>query len=141
MAAALWLNSQPLESTPSHDEKPLLHEEIAQVPVAQVAVAFAREQPMPQPLQFVVVRMLVSQPLTTLLSQLWNPVLQTGVQVPATQEVLPLVLVQAVVHAPQWLVSVWRLRHMPVQQAPFWQSVFKVQLPPSSFLQTPAAQP
>lgn len=141
MAAAPWLSSQPLESTLSHDENPLLQEEIAHVPVAQVAVALAREQPTPQPLQLVVVRMLVSQPLTTLLSQLWNPVLQTGVQVPATHEVLPLVLVQAVVHAPQWLVSVCKLRHTLEQQAPFWQSLLTAQLPPSSFLQTVPAQP
>jgi hypothetical protein len=47
-----------------------LHDEIAQAPVAHVAVAFAREHPVPQPPQFVSDVSPVSQPLLSTPSQL-----------------------------------------------------------------------
>jgi hypothetical protein len=43
--------SQPLLALPSQFPKPELQLEIAQLPVEHVAVAFAREQPTPQPPQ------------------------------------------------------------------------------------------
>ena len=109
---------------------------MAHAPVAQVAAALAREQGTPQAPQFVVVRMLVSQPLMTLLSQLWNPALQRGVQVLATQLVVPFALVHARAHAPQLERSLVRLRQTLPQHALLAQSELIVQLPPSTFLQT-----
>ena len=56
------LTSQPLGSIASQFAKPALQLMIAQLPVEQVADAFAREHATPQPPQFVVVVIEVSQP-------------------------------------------------------------------------------
>jgi hypothetical protein len=58
----LVLVSQPFASIPSQLPKPVLHIEIVHVPVEQVAVAFDLVHVTPHAPQFVVVRMLVSQP-------------------------------------------------------------------------------
>jgi len=59
-AAVLSAVSQPAALVQS--PKPLLHPAIAQVPVAQVAVAFGCEHVIPQPPQFEFVLVAVSQP-------------------------------------------------------------------------------
>jgi hypothetical protein len=65
--------SQPVASLPSQSPKLAVHAPIAQVPVAQVAVAFVREQLDPQPPQFTSVVMGVSQPLGSTASQSPKP--------------------------------------------------------------------
>lgn len=96
--------SQPLLAAASQLPKPLLHVPSVQLPVAHDSEAFARLQGMPQPLQLVVVRMLVSQPSLGSPSQLEKPVLQLGVQTPPLQAVVPLSLSQIVPQAPQFEV-------------------------------------
>ncbi len=63
------LVSQPLASEPSQSPQPPLHESIRQLPVAQLAVACARLQAVPQEPQLLSVVKLASQPFPTLLSQ------------------------------------------------------------------------
>lgn len=94
--------SQPLLSTPSQFEKPGLHEKIAQLPVAQVAVALLRAHGSPHAPQSAVVRSDVSQPLASITSQFANP----GSQVPMRQEPVEHVELawsrsQSTPHAPQ----------------------------------------
>jgi hypothetical protein len=67
--------SQPLAILPSQLPQPALHVAIAQLPVAQVAVALVLEQLTPQPPQLVVVLVGVSQPFEALPSQLAKPAL------------------------------------------------------------------
>ena len=63
------LVSQPFASLPSQFAKPALHEAIEHVPLAHVAVAFAREHPTPHPPQLLVELSGVSQPFVMLPSQ------------------------------------------------------------------------
>jgi hypothetical protein len=51
LGAELWLSSQPFVVLESQLSKPVLQLEIAHDPVSHVAVAFGREQPIPQPPQ------------------------------------------------------------------------------------------
>jgi hypothetical protein len=101
LAVLVWvLTSQPLEIVPSQFEYPVLQLCSTHVPVAQLEVAFARLHVTPQAPQFVLVFSEVSQPLTTLPSQLANPALHTGTQAPPAHEVVPLAFVHTVVHEP-----------------------------------------
>jgi hypothetical protein len=68
--------------------------ETRQVPVAQDSVAFGRSQVTPQSPQSLLERTLVSQPLPSLPSQLFQPASQVGVQPLAPQLVAPWLLVQ-----------------------------------------------
>jgi hypothetical protein len=96
--------SQPSVTSPLQLPQPVLHE-IEHTPSAQLAVPLALPQTVPHVPQLVVlVCVLVSQPLLGLPSQLPNPAAHTGAQVPETHEVVPLALVQALLHAPQLLV-------------------------------------
>ena len=61
--------SQPFASTPSQLPSPALHEPIAQLPDAQVALAPVRVQAVPQPPQSVTVRSERSQPFALAPSQ------------------------------------------------------------------------
>jgi hypothetical protein len=70
--------SQPLAVLPSQLANPVLQLPNVHVPVAQVALAFAKEHATLQSPQSVSVRMLRSQPLSRLPSQLLKPVLHTG---------------------------------------------------------------
>ena len=60
-----------------------------QMPVEQLSLAFARSHATPQLPQSLEVVSEVSQPLSALPSQLPQPLLQLGRQLPAAQEVLP----------------------------------------------------
>jgi hypothetical protein len=99
--------SQPLLATPSQLPKPALQLAIAQVPVPQVEVAFARLHATPQPPQFVSVFSAVSQPLAVTPSQLPKPALQPAI----AHEPLPHVDIafasaHALPHAPQFVLVV-----------------------------------
>jgi hypothetical protein len=96
------LVSQPLAALPSQFAQPVLHAAISQVPVAQVAVAWARSHGTPQPPQFVKEVSAVSHPLALLPSQLPVPVAQ-GVQphTPAVQLAVPFTQMHAFPQAPQ----------------------------------------
>jgi hypothetical protein len=72
--------SQPLPVCPSQLSKPALHVPNVQVPVLHDAVALRRLQGTSQSPQLVNVRMSRSQPLSAMLSQLFQPAAQTGVQ-------------------------------------------------------------
>ncbi len=93
--------SQPLASEPSQSPQPPLHEAITQLPVAQLAVACARLQAVPQEPQLASVVRLVSQPFPTLLSQLPQPVLHEIEQTLAVQLGVPFAELQALPQAPQ----------------------------------------
>ena len=91
--------SQPFVAFASQLPKPASHDEMAQVPVPQVAVAFAREQAIPQLAQFAKVVSAVSQPLAVLPSQLPKPPLHAPIaQEPVEQLAVALVRLHA---APQ----------------------------------------
>lgn len=62
--------SQPLVSSRSQFAKLALHDAIAQEPVPQVAVAFAREHAVPHVLQLVRLSSETSQPFASIASQL-----------------------------------------------------------------------
>jgi hypothetical protein len=64
------LTSQPLSSLPSQSSYPALHIAIWQVPVEQVAVAFARQHVAPHAPQWLSVLSACSHPLAELPSQL-----------------------------------------------------------------------
>ena len=72
--------SQPFEALLSQLAKPALQLPSAQVPVEHEAPAWLNEQATLQSPQSVSVRMLRSQPLSGLPSQLLKPVLHDGVQ-------------------------------------------------------------
>jgi hypothetical protein len=101
----------------------LLHELIAHAPVVQVALAFAREHEIPQPPQFVSVRVLVSQPLRRFESQVSNPARHLGSQALLTQ-LFDDVLTswQTSPHPPQLFLSFVVSRHTPEQQVPLKHS-------------------
>ncbi len=71
--------SHPLASVASQLPKPTLHDEIAQLPVEHVAPALAREQPAPHAPQLVSEVSAVSQPFTSLPSQLPKPALHVTI--------------------------------------------------------------
>jgi hypothetical protein len=96
--------SQPLPSRPSQLPQPASHERIWQLPLPQVAVAFAREQVVPHAPQLVSVVVDVSQPLLSMPSQLAKPVLQLAIpQTPVSQVAAAFAREQLVPHAPQLL--------------------------------------
>ena len=83
--------------------KPLLQVSRVHVPVAHDSLAFGRSQSTPQSPQSLSVRVLVSQPLARLPSQLLKPASQLGVQTLAVQLVRPWLLLQASPQALQLL--------------------------------------
>ena len=70
--------SQPAAAVQS--PKPALQVPMVQVPVAHDAAAFGKPHATPQSPQLVSERMFVSQPFSTLVSQLLKPVAHVGVQ-------------------------------------------------------------
>jgi hypothetical protein len=80
--------------------------EILQLPVAQLAVAFAREQAVLHAPQWVSVSSLVSQPLPMLPSQLPKPAAHVIVQLPPLHPGVPFAPPQIKPQAPQLLGSV-----------------------------------
>jgi hypothetical protein len=105
--AVQWLSvlsgvSQPVLSEPSQLPYPGLQLMIAQLPVAQVAVAFTRPQARPQNPQFASVVTGVSQPLASTPSQSAKPVLHVAIeQVPVPQVALALARTQGEPQLPQ----------------------------------------
>jgi hypothetical protein len=98
---------------------PALQDEIWQVPVEHVAVAFALLHATLQSPQSVSVLIALSHPLAGLESQLLYRPLQTGLQTPAEQWLLDTFTCwHTVPQLPQLLSSVWRLRQYPLQQFP-----------------------
>jgi len=112
---------------------------MAHASVAQVAVALNRLQKRLQPPQWFNVRVLCSQPLLLLRSQLSWSESHTGAHTPAVHEVLPLALLHVMLHPPQWLTSSSGFRQMPVQHVLLAHSVLVPQVWPSAFLHTPPA--
>ncbi len=108
--------SQPFVTAASQLAKPVLHEEIVQLPDAQAPVPFAGAQGRPQPPQFcrLVVR-LVSQPSVTRLSQLPNPPVHAMPQAPLLQLGVPLAVLQTFEHDPQLDKSVPRFASQPFE--------------------------
>jgi len=113
LAFVLVFVSHPLPVLPSQFPQPAAQTWMAQEPVEQVTVAFARLQVAPHVPQFAVVVMLVSHPFFWSASQLSKPVWQTGTQRPPTQLVVPLPFVQATPQAPQF-ATVPRLTSHPL---------------------------
>lgn len=98
----LVLVSQPFSLLASQLPKPVLQAPSVQAPVEHDSAAFEKSQLMPQPLQSVVLRMFVSQPLLGLPSQLDQLAEQLGLQTPAVQAIVPWpVLSQAMPQPPQ----------------------------------------
>jgi hypothetical protein len=131
--------SQPFASTPSQFAKPASQLAMPQTPLPHVAVAFERLQPMPQPPQFVVVRIDVSQPVASRPSQSSKPVTQVPTRhMPLEQSAIALARTHAVPQLPQSVVvrsevsqpfatlasqsdhpaSHVVIVHMPVEQSP-----------------------
>jgi hypothetical protein len=107
------LVSQPLFGLPSQLAKPALQFG-AQTPFEHATPPFGFVHCMPQPPQWLVlVLVLVSQPLFGLPSQLPDPELQLGTHDPPMHAVVPLLLVHAVPHVPQWPVVVFKFVSHP----------------------------
>lgn len=97
-AVPSWV-SQPTAAPQS--AKPAVQLLWAQIPVAQEALAFGKEQNTPHAPQSVNVRMLVSQPLSGMPSQSLKPASHVGEQPLAVQLVAPCALLHASPHAVQ----------------------------------------
>jgi len=99
--------SQPVAALASQLPKPALQLPSAQVPLPQLAVAFAREQATLQPPQWVLLVNACSQPLDVLLSQLPKPLLHAPkTQLPVAQLSVAPGKSQVVLHALQFAVLV-----------------------------------
>ena len=110
--------SQPLESVPSQSSHSESQVSIWQLPVLQVAVAWAREQGVSQAPQCCMVFKRVSQPLPSLPSQSPQPELQESMwQEPPVQEAVALVREQGLLHEPQ-LESVCSEVSQPLESLP-----------------------
>jgi hypothetical protein len=98
--------SQPFDTSPSQLPNPLL-QAIAQVELLQEGVPWFELHACPQAPQLVrLFAESVSQPLLLLPSQSLNAPVQTGVQTPATQLVVPWALLQLTPQEPQKFVLV-----------------------------------
>jgi hypothetical protein len=86
------------------------------MPEPQTAVAPASElgQTFPQLPQWVTVLSAVSQPFCGSLSQLSQPLLQIGAQLPSMQLVLPCAVVQAAPQLPQFALSLASVTSQPL---------------------------
>jgi hypothetical protein len=126
-----------LLSLPSQLAKPELQDVTVQAPVEHDEDALDKLHGIPQPLQFVFVRVEVSQPLVLLPSQLPQPVPHTGAQAPPEHEVVPQAFVHVVPQLPQLPRSLDKLRQTPLQQALLRHSPLPRQPTPSSFLHWP----
>jgi hypothetical protein len=98
--------SHPSFVVPLQLPYPEVHDEMAQVPVAQLPVAFVKAQPTPQAPQFTSVVSVVSQPFAGLPSQLPQFEAQVGAHTPLAHAVVPWPLLQATPHPPQLVVVV-----------------------------------
>jgi hypothetical protein len=129
--------SQPFAALASQLPKPELQVPMAQVPDAQLALALARVQVVPQPPQFETVVSGASQPFAALASQLPKPGLQAPrAQLPVAQLEAAFDITQGVPHAPQSVAVVSGASQpltAPRSQLP------KPELQPSS-VQLPAEQ-
>ena len=107
LTSVFRLTSQPLLARPSQSAKPALQAPIAQVPLLQVAAAFANVHLVPQALQLLTsVFKLTSQPLVAEPSQLPEPAVQAPiVQALLTQLAAALVNVHLVPQPPQLFTS------------------------------------
>jgi hypothetical protein len=119
VADVLRLVSQPLAGFVSQSPKPAAHAATAHVPFVHAGVALASEQARPQAPQWLTaLRVLVSQPLATFMSQSPKPVAQAIEQRPAVHAAVPLAALHALPHAPQWAVVVERLVSHPLAALP-----------------------
>ena len=110
--------SQPFPTMPSQFPYPALHA-IPHCPALQLVVPFVPLQAVPQAPQFaVVVLVLVSQPLTTLLSQLSNPALHAIPHCPPLQLAVPFVPLHAVAQLPQLVAFVFVFVSQPFDRRP-----------------------
>lgn len=110
--------SQPFDSEPSQLPKPELHV-MPQDPAEQVAVPFVELQTLPHaPQWLVLVAVTVSQPFATFPSQLPKPELHEMLQLPVVHDGVPLFVLQAAPHDPQWLVLLDRLVSQPFTTLP-----------------------
>ena len=102
------LVSQPLVVLLSQLPKPAVHVPSRQEPVTQVAVALGKTQGRPQPPQWLVLlEKSASQPLATLVSQSPYPAPQSmRTHTPPAHVGVPLVLLHARPHAPQFVAEV-----------------------------------
>ena len=98
--------SQPFLVAASSSQLPQPSSQLAtaQLPVAQLGVAWALSQLWPQAPQLLGVVSEVSQPLLGLPSQSCQPMAHTGTQPLAAQAVVPWALLQASPQLRQWLV-------------------------------------
>jgi len=86
LASEVSAVSQPFSAFMSQLPNPVLHAPSTQLPVAQLAVAFARAQATPHVPQFAVVVRGASQPFAAFMSQLPNPALHApSTQLPVAQ--------------------------------------------------------
>ena len=99
--------SQPFAATASQLPKPALHAPSVQVPVAQLALAFARAHAMPHIPQLAVVVSGASHPFEAFRSQLPKPALHvTSAQLPLAQLDVAFESVHGVPHVPQFVAVV-----------------------------------
>src|SRR5262249_41370711 len=111
-------SSQPLEAIPSQSANPLKHAAIWQVPLGQVAEAFARLQAALQDPQSDTVRRERSHPSLVTPLQFPQPALQLLIaQAPLVQRLDAFASAHEFPHWPQLFTSVEVLRHTPEQQA------------------------
>jgi hypothetical protein len=114
----LVLVSQPLFGLLSQLVQPELHTGV-HAPPMQLVVPCALLHTVPQDPQLLVdVEVWVSQPLSVSPSQLPQPLLQSGAQLPPTQLVLPFGFVHPAPQAPQLLTLLPRLVSQPFTGLP-----------------------
>ena len=119
VADVLRLVSQPLAAFASQLPKPALHAATAHAPLVHAGVALGSEHARPHAPQWLTaLRVLVSQPLATFMSQSPKPAAQVMAQRPAVQAAVPLAVLHALPHAPQWLALVLRLVSQPLAALP-----------------------
>jgi hypothetical protein len=110
--------SQPFDAWPSQSPNPPSHA-IAQVEPRHDGVPFVELQAAAQAEQFAgSLRRSISHPFAAWASQSANPEVHEMEHVPPEQLGVPLVVLQAKRHVPQWAVSVSRLTSHPVEAWP-----------------------
>jgi hypothetical protein len=111
--------SHPFAALPSQLPNPASQETIAQVPVEQLSVAFARLQGMPHAPQLARDLSSASQPFADAPSQLPQPASHApGWQVPPKHSAAACAKLHALAHAPQWLTLLTRLVSHPLLARP-----------------------
>jgi hypothetical protein len=113
---SVWRSvSHPFAATPSQSAKPALHEAIAHAPIAHLLVAFASPQAVLHAPQFCgSVFLSTSHPFEATASQSAKPVAHAAiVQAPLEQADVACASMQAFMHVPQLLTSLWVFTSQP----------------------------